>query len=138
MSTQSNDLSVGEVMIKNGFFPTVNKNELLRETIEQMNKYGLGIACIVDSKNKLKGILTDGDIRRLILKVQKPMAAVFVDDAYNYSTRKFSKVHPNTPLRNAILLMEELRIWDLPVLDENDSLKGLLHLHPALKFILGI
>ena len=80
MSTQSNHLLVGEVMIKNGLFPTVKKNELLKETIEEMNKYGLGIACIVDSEDHLKGILTDGDIRRLILKVQKPIAAVFVDD----------------------------------------------------------
>ncbi len=138
MSTQINKLLVGEVMIKKGSFPTVKKNELLRETIEQMNIYGLGIACIIDSKDHLKGILTDGDIRRLILKVQKPMAAVFVDDAYNYSTKSYANVHPETPLRNAILIMEELKIWDLPVLDEEGCLRGLLHLHPALKFILGI
>ena len=34
--------------------------------------------------------------------------------------------------------MEELNIWDLPVVDDEKNLKGLLHLHPALKTLLGI
>ena len=138
MSTLNNHVLVGEVMLTNSLFPTVNKHELLRETIESMNKYGLGIACIVDSNEKLIGVLTDGDIRRLIFKVQKPMAAIFVDDAYNYATKSFTKVQPSTTLKSAMLTMEELKIWDLPVVDENGYLKGLLHLHPALKFILGV
>ena len=33
-----------------------------------MSKYNLGVACLVDKKNNLKGIITDGDIRRALLK----------------------------------------------------------------------
>ena len=132
------DLLVKDVMIKLGQFPVVNENELFRETLEEINKFGLGIACIKDLNDKLIGILTDGDIRRLILSVQKPIPAIFVDDAITYATKKFARVYENTSVEQAILTMEELRIWDLPVLDEEGKLKGLLHLHPALKFVLGI
>jgi len=37
-----------------------------------------------------------------------------------------------------VIKMEELNIWDLPVTDKEGVLKGLLHLHPALKYVLGI
>ena len=132
------DLLVNDVMIRLGQFPVVNENELFRETIEEINKFGLGIACIKDFNDKLIGVLTDGDIRRLILKVQKPIPAIFVDDAITYATKEFARVYENTSIEQAILKMEELRIWDLPVIDEEGKLKGLLHLHPALKFVLGI
>mgnify|MGYP003330082119 CR=1 FL=1 len=59
-----------------------------------MCDFGLGIACIVNSQKELKGVFTDGDIRRLILKVQKPIAALFVDDVKDYSTKKYSSVSP--------------------------------------------
>ena len=129
---------VKDIMLKMGEFPTVSKSELFRESIEEMNKFGLGIACIVDSQRKLKGVLTDGDIRRLILRVQKPLAAIFVDEAYSYSTIKFTEMDEYTLLSDAVIKMEKLKIWDLPVTDKDGVLKGLLHLHPALKFVLGI
>ena len=123
---------VKEVMMEYGSFPIVNQKELMKETIIEMSNYGLGIACIVNKK-RTKGVFTDGDIRRLILKVQKPIAALFVDDVQDYSTKEYSFVSPNTTLKEAILIMEEFNIWDLPVVDDRKILKGLLHLHPALK-----
>lgn len=129
---------VKEIMLNLNEFPIVDQGELFRESIEEMNKFGLGIACIVDSNNKLKGILTDGDIRRLILRVQKPLAALFVDETFNYSTTKFTSLNELTHLNEAVTVMERHKIWDIPITDKNGTLKGLLHLHPALKFVLGL
>lgn len=129
---------VKEIMLNLNEFPIVDQDELFRESIEEMNKFGLGIACIVDSNNKLKGILTDGDIRRLILRVQKPLAALFVDETFNYSTTKFTSLNELTHLNEAVTIMERHKIWDIPITDKNGTLKGLLHLHPALKFVLGL
>ncbi len=129
---------VKEIMLNLNEFPIVDQGELFRESIEEMNKFGLGIACIVDSNNKLKGILTDGDIRRLILRVQKPLAALFVDETFNYSTTKFTSLNELTHLNEAVTIMERHKIWDIPITDKNGTLKGLLHLHPALKFVLGL
>ena len=138
MSTKIEEILVKDVMMNRDSFPVVNDKELLRETIIEMCNYRLGVACIVNEKNKLKGVFTDGDIRRLILKVQKPIAALFVDDVKDYCTKFYSSIKPDISLKSAILLMEELNIWDLPVVDDDDNLKGLLHLHPALKKLLGI
>ena len=135
---QIENLLVKEVMLSCNFFPIVSEKELLKETIIEMCNYKLGISCIVDSKYQLKGVFTDGDIRRLILKVQKPIAALFVDDVIDYATKEYTSVNPETSLKKAVLVMEKFNIWDLPVTDEKKVLKGLLHLHPALKKLLGI
>ena len=138
MFTQIEEILVQDVMMNCDSFPIVEERELVRETIIEMCNYGLGVACIVDTNNQLKGVFTDGDIRRLILKVQKPIAALFVDDVKVYCTKIYASITPDTSLKSAILLMEELNIWDLPVVDEKKCLKGLLHLHPALKKLFGI
>ena len=138
MSTMIEEILVKDVMMTCDSFPVVNDKELLRETIIEMCNYGLGVACIVNTNNQLRGIFTDGDIRRLILKVQKPIAALFVDDVKDYCTKIYSSIKPDTDLKSAIIFMEELNIWELPVVDDEDNLKGLLHLHPALKKILGV
>ena len=137
MYTQIEKILVKDVMMNCDSFPVVNDRELLRETIIEMCNYGLGVACIVNTNNQLRGIFTDGDIRRLILKVQKPIAALFVDDVKDYCTKIYSSIKPDTDLKSAIIFMEELNIWDLPVVDDKDNLKGLLHLHPALKKLLS-
>ena len=138
MSIQIENLTVQEVMLGCDKFPVVNQKELLRETIIEMCNFGLGVACIVNTDYKLKGVFTDGDIRRLILKSQKPIAALYVDDVIDYSTKEYISIMPETSLKNAVLTMEKLNIWDLPVVNEQKYLKGLLHLHPALKKLLGI
>ena len=138
MYTQIEEILVKDVMMNCDSFPVVNDRELLRETIIEMCNYGIGVACIVNTKYQLKGVFTDGDIRRLILKVQKPIAALFVDDVNDYCTKVYSSIRPDSSLKSAILLMEELNIWDLPVVDDEKNLKGLLHLHPALKKLLDI
>jgi len=129
---------VNDVMLKDGLFPKVDQNEMMKETLIEMDKFGLGIACLVDKANNLIGVITDGDIRRIILNVNKPMAAIFVDDVQIYSTTNFAKVNPETPLQKAVLIMEQLKIWDLPVVDKSGNLVGLLHLHPAIKLLLGV
>tara|TARA_Y100000994_G_scaffold231049_1_gene217165 strand:+ start:121 stop:537 length:417 start_codon:yes stop_codon:yes gene_type:complete len=138
MSTQIEEILVQDVMMNCDSIPVVHDRELLRETIIEMSNYRLGVACIVNTKNQLKGVFTDGDIRRLILKVQKPIAALFVDDVKDYCTKNCSSIKPDNSLKSAVILMEELNIWDLPVVDDENYLKGLLHLHPALKKLLAI
>ncbi len=54
------DLLVSDVMIGLGAFPIVNENELLRETIEEINKFGLGIACIKDLDIDVEKVNLDG------------------------------------------------------------------------------
>ena len=139
MSTQNNDtMLVSEVMLSLDKVPVIGETVILKEALEEMGRSRLGIACIVDVNNKLLGILTDGDIRRKLLKVQKPFSAFFVDDTLDHAIRSPMTTRPNDTLRDAINLMGEKQVWDLPVVDENNILVGLLHLHPAVQALLGM
>ena len=138
MSTQKiNTILVKDVMLQLESCPVIGKKVIFKEALEEMGRTRLGIVCITDTDNKLLGILTDGDIRRKLLKVQKPFSAFFVDDALDRSIRNPLTVQPDILLNDAIILMEENQIWDLPVVDTANNLIGLLHLHPAIQALLN-
>jgi CBS domain-containing protein len=136
MSTQKNDMLVRDVMLSLDRFPVIGKRALLKEALDEMNRHRLGIACIVGENNQLLGILTDGDIRRMLLKVQKPFSAFFADDAVEHAIISPLQVGPADTLLQAVRLMDDKRVWDLPVMDEHGTLAGLLHLHPAVEALL--
>lgn len=136
MSTSKNNtMLVSDVMLSMDCVPIVKEKTIFKEALEEMGRTRLGIVCIVNDNNQLLGIVTDGDIRRKLLKVQKPFSAFFVDDALDHSIGSPVVVSPSDTLRHAIELMEQKQIWDLPVI-ENDTLAGLLHLHPAVQALL--
>ena len=132
----NNKILVSDVMMTPGQFAVINETTLLKEALEDMGEFSLGIVCIVDNENKLCGILTDGDIRRKLLKVQKPFSAFFVDDASIHSIDKPVCCKANDSLYTVVSIMGEKKIWDLPVIDNDKNLLGLLHLHPAVKALL--
>lgn len=137
MSTQKNKtMLVSDVMMGLDRVPAIKENVILKEALEEMGRTRLGIACIVNGDNKLLGILTDGDIRRKLLKVQKPFSAFFVDDALDHANRSPMTIKPSDTLIHAVDVMEQKQIWDLPVVDDKGTLVGLLHLHPAVQALL--
>ena len=139
MSTSTTDIKIMDVLLSPDRVPMVQQTTLLKQVLEEMNKFRLGVACIVDDDEKLIGIFTDGDIRRLLLKSQKPFAALFVDDIIQHANTSPATISGNASLQEGIILMEEKEIWDLPVVSENGStFLGLLHLHPAIKAVMDI
>ncbi len=138
MSTQNNkQMLVSDVMMSLDCAPVIKSDVILKEAMEVMGQTRLGIVCIVNDDSNLLGILTDGDIRRKLLKVQKPFSAFFVDDALDHSIQSPVTIKPSDVLKYAVDLMEQKRIWDLPVVDDAGVLVGLLHLHPAVQALLG-
>ena len=138
MSTHPNEsLRVGDVMLTGDRFPVIGETVMLKEALEQMSESRLGIVCITDGAEHLMGVLTDGDIRRTLLSVQKPLSALLVDDAVNHSIRAPLTARPTDTLLEAVELMGKKRVWDLPVVDEAGRLVGLLHLHPAVQALMG-
>jgi arabinose-5-phosphate isomerase len=138
MSTLKNNMLVSDVMISLDRVPAVQEEEILKEALEEMGRTHLGIVCVVDADQKLLGILTDGDIRRKLLKVQKPFSAFLVDDALDHAIRAPITIKPDDMLVHAVEVMDQKQIWDLPVVSNEGTLVGLLHLHPAVQALLGI
>ena len=129
-------MNVKDVLLPLDRFPVVGKTIMLKEALDVMNNLRLGIACIVDNENKLLGILTDGDIRRKLIKVQKPLSAFFVDDALDHAIHSPITSKPDDTLEEAVEIMEAKKIWDLPVVDDQGILIGMLHLHPVVEALL--
>lgn len=137
MSIRKNrDMLVSDVMIPLDRFPVIGEKVIFKEALEAMGASRLGIACIVGADQKLLGILTDGDIRRKLLKVQKPISALFVDDAIDHAIRSPLTARSGDTLINAVAEMGAHQVWDLPVVDDG-VLVGLLHLHPAVQALLA-
>ena len=137
MSTRNNhysDLTVSDVMLSLKKTPRTFARTLLKEALELMDKHRLGIVCISDSDGALQGIITDGDIRRMLSNVQKPLAALMSDDVIVHAIKSPTTVTASMPLKDAINIMGKKQIWDLPVVDQ-DKLRGLLHLHQAISCI---
>ena len=136
MSNNFSNILVKDVMLKTDKFPIVYPRNLIIETIEQMNKFGLGIACVVNEKMILKAVFCDGDIRRTLVNKQQSLSSFFIDDILDYSIINYKSVKENTTLYDAVKLMGDLQIWDLPIVDSSSVIKGLLHLHPAILYLL--
>ena len=129
-------MKVENVMIGLDKFPVVPENLFLKEALDIMNSKTFGIACITDRDGNLKGILTDGDIRRKLIQVQKPLSALFVDDCLEHAILSPIVTSPKVSLIDAVELMEARQVWDLPVVDNAGKLIGLLHLHQVVKALL--
>ena len=133
MSIQNNSgVTVGDVMLGLEICPVASERVIVKEVLESMDEHRLGVVCITDDEGKLSGILTEGDMRRVLLRVQKPLAALMADDVGMHAMASPKTTQPDTLLADAVTMMGNLRVWDLPVVDAENKLVGLLHLHQAI------
>ena len=131
-----NKIKVKEVMFEVDEIPVVFENQYLKEALVLMTKFSFGIVCVVDKDYLLKGVMTDGDIRRMVLNDQKPLPSLFLDDTIDHSNTEFQCVKEDDLIANALSIIDNKKIWDLPVTNEQGILRGLLHLHPIVKRLL--
>ena len=126
---------VRDVMLGIDELPIVSEKTFLKEALETMDNFKLGLVFIVE-REEFIGIITDGDIRRLLTKIQKPFSALLGDDVVRYCVKNPTTTSAETELEEAIALMGEKQVWDLPVLSEK-RLIGAVHLHPAIKAVMN-
>ncbi|MFA5393759.1 MAG: KpsF/GutQ family sugar-phosphate isomerase [Candidatus Ratteibacteria bacterium] len=121
-------LKVDEVMRSGKEMPTVKRGTSLRQALEVISAGDLGMVVVVDQSGSLDGVLTDGDLRRFLLK-NPSIENVRVDDL----TTKNPKTMPAGSLTaTAVSEMEKHEIMFLVVIDENRKPLGVIHLHGVL------
>lgn len=123
-------MHVGEVMHPCGRVACASAEETLREVVIRMTRYPLGAACIVDANNDLLGIITDGDIRRL-LSGDGDILNKIVGDCM---TQQPIFTHADMALGQALQIMEDRssQISVLPVVEAGGrQFLGMLRLHDA-------
>jgi CBS domain-containing protein len=125
----SNKQTVSEKMLPLGKFPVLSAKDTLKKALDEMTKHRLGIACFTNESNELLGILTDGDLRRLLLTRQNPLPALLVTPAIEFGHLSPTSIQGEQSLIEAAAVMHDKQIWDLPVVDSSKKLLGLIHRH---------
>lgn len=108
--------------------PVVNSNQTLKEVIVEISSKRLGVAAVVDN-NKLIGIVTDGDLRRMLGK-DLDINQLMVKDIMSTSPKT---IQQNSLAIEALHYMEDKSISQLLVVDENNAYLGVIHLHDLLR-----
>ena len=122
-------LRVGDIMHGETEVPRVSANQLLQDALLEMTEKGFGMTTVVDSNNKLMGVFTDGDLRRVI------------DQNIDIGTATMEQVMSANPktISDAILAAEALTIMEsasitaLIVEDHSQHPIGVLHMHDILR-----
>lgn len=121
-------LRIKDVMLTGSKVPKVLQDSSMKESIAQINKHNLGFTLVTDSQGTLCGIITDGDLRRLLQEpgdiLKKPVKDVMAHDPKTIDKEKFAG--------EAIELMERFEITALAVVDTKRRIKGIVHLHDLL------
>lgn len=117
-----------QALMRTTNLPTTPSGASVRQALETLNRGRLGCVCILDASGRLLGILTDGDVRRLVCAGQLDMDAVV--DAL--MTTAPLRVRPEQQVAEVLDLMEVRAITVLPVVDTEDNLVGMVHLHDVL------
>jgi arabinose-5-phosphate isomerase len=118
-------LHVADVMRRGERVPKVPPGASLRDALAEMSRGALGMTTVVDERDRLLGVFTDGDLRRLL---DQPT------DIHKVTIGAVMKIGPQSArprmlAAEAVHIMESRRITALPVIDENGVLVGALNVH---------
>ena len=122
-------LRVEEMMVSGNSVPCVREEVPLSDAIVEMTSKRLGATCVVDAAGKMKGIITDGDLRRLLQRT-KNVTNVTAADAMSKNPKTIRK---GLLAATALEEMESFNITQLVVVDEQHRPVGMLHLHDLVK-----
>lgn len=105
--------------------PRVAAGATMRQAVDEMTARGLGMTCVVDEGGFLVGILTDGDLRRLMLSKERPLDGA----ATEAMIRSPATIGPDALASEALRQMEDRKITSLPVVAKDGRLLGVIQIH---------
>ncbi len=121
-------LKVYDIMLTGKLVPSVHEGTLMKDALNKIDEYNLGVTLVVSENNTLSGIITDGDIRRFVLK-KESILELAVEDIM---TKNPLNIQHDNPVYDALNIMAKHQITVLPVTDASGNVKGILHLHDIL------
>lgn len=119
---------VQDMMLTGSSIPQVLEGSTLEDAVKEINRLELGVTLVIKSDKTLVGIITDGDLRRLIAD-KKSIVDLTVEDVMTKNPRT---VTPNSPAYDALNMMEKHQITVLPITNNKGKVQGILHLHDIL------
>ncbi len=121
--------TVGDLMIKGEELPIADDEMMFLDVVQIITDKKLGCVILTDKSGKMTGVLTDGDIRRILMKHL---------NVENLAAKEVMTQNPKTVSEEALAvkalaLMEKHSITSIAVCDKNKKPTGIIHIHNLLK-----
>ena len=119
---------VNDLMTKGKDIPKVSPKTTLSKTLIEVSEKGLGVALVIE-KNTLKGIFTDGDLRRALNSAKEPLESPIS----KFMSKKI-KIIPNDSLAiDALEIMQKHKIYSLAVVNNKQVPEGIIRMHDLIE-----
>lgn len=122
-------LKVEDVMHKGNNIPIVSKDTLMKDAIYEISSKKLGVTVVKDIDEKICGIITDGDLRRLLEKE----VDILHERVGEVMTKNPKIIDKDSMAAKAVGIMESYKITSLIVADKEGKIEGIVHLHDLLE-----
>lgn len=122
-------LRVSDVMLYEGDTAIVSEGASLKDAIVSMSKKGLSIVTALNNNGKISGILTDGDLRRLL----ENNANIYSLQMEEVMTRTPTIIKQEAMAVEALKILKEKRFTSMPVVDNTNKYKGVVTLHSIIR-----
>jgi len=119
-------VKIRNLMHKGEQIPFVSLNTPMEYILNEISQKKLGMTCVIDESNKLAGIITDGDLRRMLQKHGNSILQKTARDCMSPNPLTIEKEDLAT---KALNIMEKNKITSLIIISKNGEVEGLIHLH---------
>ena len=122
-------LKVGDLVRRGDAVPKVSSSTLLVDALYEISAKGMGMTLVVGEKDKVVGVFTDGDLRRVLNRdtelLQTPIDKLM--------THPYQSVTQDTLAVEALQLMQQKKVNALPVFDRDAKLVGAINMHDLIQ-----
>jgi len=122
-------MRIEDLMGENDKIPVVKMDTPLKDVILEISKKRYGATCVLDSNDRLIGIITDGDLRRRLASAPE-FYAMKAEDVMCAGPKTVTR---GTLVTKALALMEKHNIMQIIIIEKDGRLAGIIHLHDLLK-----
>jgi len=122
-------LHVSDIMHTGDTIPTISDNALISDALVEMTNKGLGMTAVIDDKDNIVGIFTDGDLRRVLAQT----VDVHTTSIANFMTSDCITGKPSMLAAEILELMQRHKINALLITDNNQQLVGAINMHDLLR-----
>jgi arabinose-5-phosphate isomerase len=126
-------LRVRDLMHIGDAVPVVSEDTLIKDAIYEISSKKMGVTAVVDTNEKLVGVISDGDLRRWMEKTEKAGENLLTKQAHEIMTRKPKTAKKDSLAAEAVSIMEKNSITCLIVATVDAKPEGVIHLHDLLK-----
>ena len=116
---------VGRLMHAGADLPTVDTGTPMRDVLREMSDKQLGMTCVLAADGRLAGVITDGDLRRRLVSEDRLVERT----AGDVMTTNPNTIASSALAAQALHIMEAQRITSLAVVDDDERVQGVVHLH---------